>query len=254
MKKLLAAALLCPVLAFAAPTPGVPGDVRYPLRLDVDATGRVVAVDSADAVPDTLRDIVHRAAARATFVPARRGDTPVPARVWVTARVGFAPAGEKVRASVEAVTAGGGVQIAAPTRSPMRTRARGWSADVHVRATFDADGRPVPELTSVEKVAVRKDVETAGRTADVAFLDDALGQRFENIVDDTLDDWRWTPDEIDGEPIGGTFRMAVGFPSARATLVGEQLAPDAPEATFVPRPPAGLTAPALQSWVPVSAP
>lgn len=249
MKKIVFAALLLPALATAAPSIAVPGDVRYPVRLDVDADGRVVAVDSGDAVPDTLRDIVHRAAARATFDPAKRGNTPVPARVWVTTRVGFAPAGEKVRASVEAVTAGGGVQVAPPTRSPMSTRARGWSADVHVRAAFGADGRTIPELTYVERVALRKD----DASQEIAFLDEALRTRFRNIVDDTLDDWRWSPDEIDGEPIGGTFRMAVGFPSPRAALAGEELAPDSPEATFVPRPPAGLTAAALRPWQPVGA-
>lgn len=242
MKTFVACLLLIP--AFAAAAPAVPGDVRYPVRVDIDASGRVVSVDTGEAVPDTLRDIVHRAAARATFAPARRGDTPVAARTWLTARVGFTPSAERVRASVEAVTAGGGVQVATPTRSPMRTRARGWSADVYVRATFDAHGRTIPDLSSVERVVMRQDTGSG----DVTYLEQLLAKRFESVIDDTLDDWRWVPDEIDGEPIGGTFRMPVGFPSARASLAGEEIAPDAVEATFTPHPPSGLTAPVLASW------
>ena len=241
---LLLAALVAPVPATAA----VPGDVRYSVRLDVGADGRVAAVDTADAVPDTLRAIVHAAASRATFSPATRDGVPVPARVWVTARVGFAPAGGKIRAQVEAITGGGGVTVAPVKETPMDTRARGWSADVYVRADFDADGRLIRRSSDVEHVAMRRDPGLRPRR----LMERALRDVFDEVVEDTLYGWRWVPDEIDGRRIAGTFRMPVPFPSASAVRRGEEFAPDAPHAAFTPRPPAGLTAAMLQPWAPLA--
>lgn len=248
---LLLAALAAPAIA-APQSPGapavVPGDVRYSVRLDVGADGRVAAVDTADAVPDTLRGIVHAAASRATFAPATRDGAPVPARVWVTARVGFAPAGDKVRAQVEAITGGGGVQVHPVKETPMNTRARGWSADVYVRADFDADGRLITRSSDVERVEMRRDPGLPP----LRIMEKALRSVFDEVVEDTLYGWRWVPDEIDGQRIAGTFRMPVGFPSASAVLRGEEFAPDAPAAAFTPRPPAGLAAARLQPWAPLA--
>lgn len=247
---LLLAALAAPAIAHD-PSPvaavAIPGDVRYSVRLDVGDDGRVVAVDSGDAVPDPLRPIVHAAASRATFLPATRAGAAVPARAWVTTRVGFAPAGDKVRAQVEAVTAGGGVTVHPLKKSPMKTRARGWSADVYVQADFDADGRLVRKSSDVVDVVMRRDPGLPP----LRLMEKALRTVFDEAVEDTLYGWRWVPDEIDGQRIGGSFRMPVAFPSARATRDGEEFAPDAPDASFTPRPPAGLTAAVLQPWTPL---
>jgi hypothetical protein len=232
----------------AAPAAIVPPDVDYPVRLSIDADGVVQAVDSGDAIPATLRALVHRAAARARFEPARRGGTAVASRAWVTARVGFEPSGERVRARVVALAPGGGVQPAKPKSSPMRTRARGFSADVWVRAVFGPDGRLVEDASRVERVAVRPDAGVVPHP----MLESALGKRFGSGVERSFDGWRWTPDEIDGQPIGGTFSMPVGFPSARASRAGQVLAPDAPAPTFTPQPPAGLVAPELLAWEPLA--
>jgi hypothetical protein len=253
---LLATLAAAPATSTAAPAPAVvgvapavPPDVDYPVRLSIGPDGAVQSVDSGDAIPDMLRALVHRAAARARFEPARRGGTAVASRAWATARVGFEPAGARVRARVVGLVSGGGVRPAKPRSSPMRTRARGFSADVMVRVVFGPDGRLDEDASRVERVAVRRDPGVEP----YPMLESALGKRFGNGVERSFGDWRWVPDEIDGQPIGGEFRMPVGFPSARASRAGQVLAPDAPAAVYVPRPPAGLVAPRLLAWEPLAA-
>ena len=123
-----------------------------------------------------------------------------------------------------------------------------FRSDVHVRIAFDAAGRPLGDAARIERTVLRADpgVDPSRK------LESALRRRFESVVERSFGDWRWTPDEVDGVPVAGEFRMVVGFPSARASRLGEVVAEDA-DTRFFARPAPGLAMPVLEPWSPAVA-
>lgn len=177
----------------------------YPVRVDVDASGAVTAVEPLGEVMDGLRPSLEAAARRAEFVPATKGGVPVPSRTAVLVSVAFAKAGRNVTAQVTGVSAGSALPLA-PPRYPRDALRRQASARVMLRIVFDASGRRDESLSGVERVdGPLKDVRP-GRETKVPYEAD-----FRAAALSALAAWTYTPDEVDGQPVAVDVRIPMTF-------------------------------------------
>ena len=125
----------------------------------------------------------------------------MPSELWVTAvtRLDHEADGD-LRATVVDVVPGGRVSSGRfSTLTPLVDGATGHGARVVVHAVFDPDGRSDVDASRVELIEMWRD---DGRPVVDAHRD-AHARAFIDAARSGLARWRWSPDTVDGEPIGG---------------------------------------------------
>jgi hypothetical protein len=239
------------LVAFAASAAAADQDVtirRLPVRIDLDAEGRVTAARAAqDYVPAPLRQLVEGSASRARFRPATAAATPAAASLWVTAvtRIEFDADGD-MTARVIDVVGGGGLGSDSTSLTPRLPGNDDAGADVVATAVFAATGRVDLPASRVEVVAMHEDPARP--------LEGERRQRRERDYIDAvragMRRWRWTPDTVAGRPLRGEFTVALHFASLHDRMRRDWTPRPPRPTTFRALPDPGIEPAALLSWEP----
>lgn len=197
-------------------------DRSYGVEVGVDATGRVVDVVTQDDAPEGLAPMLEDLAGKLRFTPATANGAPVPSRTSVNVQVRHTPRGSaRFDAIPVAVREGGGWQLRRdPPAYPHTALRRGYGARVVLLATFDEDGRLLKDATAVERVDVTRRERLLDEERAAAFHD-----VFADVVLAHSEDWKITPNEVDGRRYGMTVRVPVVFCTRRFPRGCEDLYP-----------------------------
>lgn len=157
------AALLAAAPAAAADQRAEP--ISAVVDVDLDASGKVVAIEPADAVASEMADFLRAQVSTWEFEPATLGGQPVPTRTSVGIRL--EPTGERTGRQVEVrivdAATGPRFQTNPAPRYPQAAFERRDTGAVLLRVDFDRDGRVTD--AAVERSVGRKSFETAALNA-----------------------------------------------------------------------------------------
>jgi TonB family protein len=197
----LACGLLCAATVFAKE----PFERNYSVRVDVDAGGAVTAAQVHGEAPDALVETLLDAARRAEFEPATKAGMPVPSRTTIQVRLRFEPEGDDLRARVTLLTGAGAWDRMTPPRYPSDALRRRESALVTARVVYDAAGRFDPQRSGVERV------QRGGKRGVAGDDGGPFEKSFRAATLEVIRQWRYLPDEVDGQPIAAEFLVPVTF-------------------------------------------
>jgi TonB family protein len=159
--------------------------------VDVDATGRVLAVEPADAVAGEIAGFLREQVSRWQFEPATVRGEPVPTRTSVTIRLEATGARSGRQLEVRIVGAGTGprYKVNRAPRYPLAALDRKDSGEVLLRVDFNREGR-------VTAVAVERSV---GR------------KYFERAALDAVRDWTFQPERAGDVAIPARVLVPIRF-------------------------------------------
>lgn len=195
------AAFLVALCAPASARTPEPMELRAGLTVQVDASGKVSAVQlmekDAERLPATIREPLLADARAWSFDPALRNGQPVPSstHVFLTLRADPVDAkGDAWALRITRASNGPAVERPEAPRYPMNAIRNGAVARVVVEVDVAADG-------SVEEARV-VEVESSKSRYNDDFVDATLA---------TVDSWRFTPEQVAGQPIAGTVQVPTTY-------------------------------------------
>jgi TonB family protein len=191
MRRLLLSPLfvLAASAAFAADPPG---EVRIHahLALELDAAGRIVALEPIGKAAEGLKEFLLGEVSTWTFEPGRVDGQPAPTRTTVVVTLAARKAGDDQFAFriVDAAT-GPGIAEAAPPRYPTES----------IRAR------------EAGEVLLRVEVDAAGRATSVAVDRSIAAKRLEAAAVKAARAWTFVPERVGGHAIASTVLLPIRF-------------------------------------------
>ena len=178
-----------------------PMELKARLTVQVDAAGKVSAVQlagkAAKGLPASVSEPLLADARTWTFDPALRDGQPVPSTTHVAITLRADPVdedGEAWALRITRATNGPAVESTEPPRYPMNAIRNGAVARVLVEADITPDGT----------VAAARLVEV--KTPKSRYADD-----FAKATLASVQQWRFIPEQVAGQPIAGTVRLPTTF-------------------------------------------
>jgi len=202
----LLAALALSASAHAAPVdPATERDVvtfRASVRVDVDASGKPVKVETPQDLPQAIRALIEKRVASWQYQPANLGGVPQAATTYVSINACAVPVGEGYRLGVDFNS--NGPRVAAgkamtPPDYPEAAMRAGTDADFSLTLKMDGAGRAA--------------IDTINRL-DISGRAGAGG--FEPELRRWVKTLRFDPEIVAGRPVPTKIRMQVGFDTTNA--------------------------------------
>ena len=196
----------CLLLAGASCAPAVfAGDdivaFNASVRIEVDATGKPVAVEAPADLPEPIASAIEKRVAGWGYVPARRGGKAVAAVTYVSVGACAVPAEGGYRLGID--FKGNGPRLHSdtgrmlPPPYPRALVMRGVGGTFVVSYSVQADGST--QLTGIEPAGKRMKHE--------------YRQSFEEALEDWVENLRYDPEQVDGQAVTTTVRVPVMYSS-----------------------------------------
>lgn len=169
------------------------------VRVEVDATGKPVAIDAPADLPEPIAAAIEKRVASWVYVPARRADEPVAAVTYVSVGACAVPAEGGYRLGVD--FKGNGPRLHSdtgkmpPPSYPRTLAMRGVGGTFVVSYAVQADGST--RLAGIEPVGKRMKHEY--RLA------------FEEALEDWVESLRYDPEQVDGQAVATTVSFPVMY-------------------------------------------
>lgn len=178
----------------------------YVVGADVDANGRITAIQVDTDVPANIADVLVSAVKHWEFVPATQDGHLVPAHTFIRAKLLAVPDNHG-QDELRLAFVGNGPRLdkTNPTpRYPPDAARAGEQAFVFLDATVQPDG-------SVNDMTVRSQ-----------FANSPVRPSFEHAVLTAAKDWHATAEQVDGQPVATRMRIPVNFTLGVQRLTREQ--------------------------------
>jgi TonB family protein len=164
--------------------------VNASLALDLDAEGRIVALEPVGKTAEGLKDFLLPEVSRWTFEPGRIDGQPVPTQTTVIVTLAARKAGDD-DLSLRIVDAKTGPRVAEapPPRYPAESIRAREAGEVLLRVEVDGDGRAT--AVAVERSIAAKSLANAAIKA--------------------ARQWTFVPERVGGRPIASTVLLPIRF-------------------------------------------
>ncbi|GGA66253.1 hypothetical protein GCM10011521_00400 [Arenimonas soli] len=193
------------------------------VRVDVDASGSVVAAQALGELPQALASVAESATRGVEFEPARVNGRAAPSRTHLVVQMRFEPEGDD-SVSAKALKVEPAKAVLDPPVYPTRAAQRGYGAHLVMRIELNADGSVDMDRSGLAAISLWK----GGRK-----LEDSQVYRDEYVAEvmKVMQHWKPLIEEVGGAPVATSWHVPVTFCPPGRQNVCARIKADSPAAT-----------------------